>query len=117
MGDRSEAMARKYLERQGLNHVTSNFLCRRGEIDLIMKDQRQLVFIEVRYRSHSDYGSAADTITRNKQRRIILAAQYYLHRHHLTEKVSGRFDVVAVDAFDDNNQRVTWLQDAFSADW
>ena len=116
IGDESELIARKYLEQQGLTYVGCNFRCRGGEIDLIMKDRCQLVFIEVRYRSRSGYGSAADTVTRKKQRRIILAARYYLHKHHLTENVSGRFDVVAVDACDDNNQRVTWLQDAFSAD-
>ena len=116
IGEESELVARKYLEQQGLIYVTGNFRCRGGEIDLIMNDRRQLVFIEVRYRSRSDFGSAADTVTRNKQRRILLAAQYYLHKYRLTEKISGRFDVVAVDVFDNNNQRITWLQDAFNAD-
>ena len=94
LGEQSEAMAKKYLEQQGLIYVTQNFLCRRGEIDLIMKDEDQLVFVEVRYRSRDNHGTAAETITRKKRRKIILAAQYYLHKNQLTEKVSCRFDIV-----------------------
>ena len=122
-------MAKNYLEQQGLIYVASNFLCRRGEIDLIMKDRYQLIFVEVRYRSRSNYGTAADTITCKKQRRIMFAAQYYLHKYQLTEKVSCRFDIVAVDtsaisvknnffskSFDSKNDRIKWIKDAFNTD-
>ena len=125
IGEQSETIARNYLERQGLSYVTGNFHCRRGEIDLVMKDQCQLIFVEVRYRSRGDYGTAADTITYKKQRKIIMAAQYYLHKHQLTEKVSCRFDIVAVKvlttpyntgASDNKDRGIEWLKDAFRAD-
>ena len=114
-GEQFEVIARKYLEQQGLICVTSNFRCRRGEIDLIMKDQCQLIFIEVRYRSRNNYGTAADTVTRKKQSKIILAAQYYLHKYYLTEKVSCRFDIVAIDSIiEDQGREIKWLKDAFN---
>ena len=125
IGDQSETIAKQYLEQQGLTYITSNFRCRRGEIDLIMKDQYQLVFIEVRYRSQNNYGTAADTITRKKQKKVILAAHYYLHKYQLTERVSCRFDTVTVQAFPqmpntgvvgDKKYEIQWLQDAFNTD-
>jgi putative endonuclease len=125
VGDQSETTARNYLERQGLSYITSNFRCRQGEIDLIMNDQHHLIFIEVRYRSRDNYGTAADTITHKKQRRIILAARYYLHKYQLTEKVSCRFDIVAIQAraktcntstFANKNNGIKWIKDAFNTD-
>ena len=129
LGEQSEAMAQKYLEKQGLIYVTRNFLCRRGEIDLIMKDEDQLVFVEVRYRSRDNHGTAVETITRKKQKRIILAAQYYLHKNQLTEKVSCRFDVVAAsnsmktcrngacpDVSSAQGSEIRWLKNAFDTD-
>ena len=129
LGEQSEAMAKKYLEQQGLSYVTQNFSCRRGEIDLIMKDEDQLVFIEVRYRSQNNHGTAVETITLKKQKRITLAAQYYLHKNQLTEKVSCRFDIVAAgksaktyhnDTCPDTNSirgsEIRWLKNAFDID-
>ena len=93
------------------------------------EDRDQLVFVEVRSRSQNNYGTAADTITRRKQRRIILAAQYYLHKHRLTEKISCRFDVVAINvpvkprsagtfnnSFGNRGNEIKWLKDAFNTD-
>lgn len=56
-GKNAEQQALHYLVAHGLKHLDSNYYCKGGEIDLIMNDAEQLVFVEVRYRSRSDYGS------------------------------------------------------------
>ena len=107
IGREAEARAEEYLRREGLHTVTRNYRCRSGEIDLIMRDGDHLVFIEVRYRSHSGFGGAAASVGRDKQQRLIRSAQSYLQ----TNRWSGpcRFDVVAFG----NGQEKEWIRDAF----
>ncbi len=57
-GDHAELLACRYLQRHGLRLLTRNFHCRRGEIDLIMRDGDSLVFVEVRYRQQVRFGRA-----------------------------------------------------------
>ncbi len=96
------------MKAQGLSLVARNVRSRFGEIDLIMRDGEVLVFVEVRARSRSDFGSAADSITPAKQRRIVLAAREYLTRQpgHL----ACRFDVVTLDGTRNNP---VWIRNAF----
>ncbi|HHM04592.1 MAG TPA: YraN family protein, partial [Gammaproteobacteria bacterium] len=61
-GRRAEEDAHRYLCERGLTPVMRNFRCRVGEIDLIMRDGRHLVFVEVRYRRRSDFGDGADSV-------------------------------------------------------
>ncbi len=61
-GQAAEDIASRYLQKQGLVSVDSNFFSRRGEIDLIIRDNDYLVFIEVRYRKQTDYGHPLETI-------------------------------------------------------
>lgn len=107
-GREAEERAARHLERAGLRVVARNFRVRGGEIDLVCRDGKRLVFVEVRQRSRSDFGGAGASITTGKQRRIILAA-----RHYLAGKpdCDCRFDCVLIDG-----ERLEWLADAFSAD-
>lgn len=77
-GREAEARAATLLESNGLRVIERNFRVRGGEIDLICRDKQQLVFVEVRQRSSTDYGDAGDSITHLKRQRIILAAHHYL---------------------------------------
>jgi putative endonuclease len=77
-GREAEALAARHLECCGLRVIERNFRIRGGEIDLICRDGKTLVFVEVRLRSRTDFGGAGASITVTKQRRIILAAQHYL---------------------------------------
>lgn len=106
-GREAEQHAAALLGRRGLKEVCRNYRCRGGEIDLIMRDGEHLVFIEVRYRSRSDYGSAAETVHGTKQQRLALAAQHYLQKSGFGGPC--RFDVVAIDG----DEEPRWLQDAF----
>lgn len=107
-GREAEDKAARHLERAGLRIVARNFRVRGGEIDLICRDSRTLVFVEVRQRSRSDFGGAAASITPSKQRRIVLAARHYLAGQ---PDCDCRFDCVLLDG-----ERLEWLKDAFSAD-
>ena len=108
LGREAETRAAAYLENCGLRLVDRNFRVRGGEIDLIMKDGRTLVFVEVRQRSRSDYGGAGASITAAKRRRIILAARHYLARRG---DCDCRFDCILIDA-----GQLEWLKHAFAAD-
>ena len=76
-----------------------------------MRQGDELVFVEVRLRSHRQFANAAESVTPAKQRKIIKTAQLYLQQHQLTDKINCRFDVIA---FGDNTDP-EWIKDAFSA--
>ncbi len=111
-GQQAEDMAAAYLAEQGLQLLTRNYRTRAGEIDLVMKDRHDLVFVEVRYRSHSDWAHAAESVTRQKQQKLIRAAKQYLQQHHQHAPPHCRFDVVAIDGTG-NQLKIDWLPHAF----
>jgi putative endonuclease len=104
-GQHWEQVARAWLEQRGLKLVEANFRCKGGEIDLVMRDGAELVFVEVRQRADRKHGGAAASITPAKIRRLVRAAQFYLLRFPHTPPC--RFDVVAIDG-----DRVDWLRNA-----
>ena len=108
-GQLAEQDARAYLEQQGLTWLESNFRCLQGEIDLIMRDQEALVFVEVRYRSDPNFGQSIETISRQKQNRLIKAAEHYLLKKHWVDQYPCRFDVIGLSADGETN----WIQNAF----
>ncbi|XBS71991.1 YraN family protein [Acerihabitans sp. KWT182] len=110
-GARAECRARRHLENAGLRFVAANVRARGGEIDLIMKDQHTWVFVEVRYRRNNAFGSAVESVTLRKQRRLLLAAAVWLSRQGESLDTSAcRFDILAFTGY-----RLEWLQNAFGA--
>ncbi|OWY38201.1 YraN family protein [Xenophilus sp. AP218F] len=91
-GREAEDRALALLQGQGLKLVARNWHCRGGELDLIMREGATLVFVEVRHRAASRFGSAADSITAAKLRKLQLAAEVYLARHGIDAPC--RFDAV-----------------------
>ena len=115
-GDAAETRALAWLERRGLALVRRNYRVARGpgarggEVDLILRQRDgTLVFVEVRARRSSAQGGAAASVTRTKQRRVVLAAQHFLLG--LATPPPCRFDVLAIDGED-----IEWLQAAFDAE-
>ncbi len=106
-GENAEQRALEFLLSQKLTLLTRNYHCRMGELDLVMQQNDVLVIIEVRYRQSERFGGALESITRQKQSRIIAATQYYLMQHNINPVV--RFDVVAINA----SQDINWIQNAF----
>ena len=110
-GQHAEQRARQYLEQQGLLWRHSNYRCRMGEIDLIMVTPTgMLVFIEVRFRAQAGFGSAAESVTNSKQKKLLKAASHYLMMHPHEGHEGVRFDVLALDG---NKTRITWIKQAF----
>lgn len=103
LGRLGEDRALAHLTGRGLTLVERNFLCKVGEIDLIMEERGALVFVEVRRRAAAGFGGAAASVTPAKRRRLIHAAQYYLLRY--PSPPPCRFDLVAID-----DETLSWMQ-------
>ena len=113
-GAQLEGVARSFLEQAGLTLVSHNFRCRLGEIDLVMRDHDTLIFVEVRGRGSTRFGSPAETVTQAKQMRLIRAAQIFLRTHPEFADWPCRFDVVAL-ATKQRSARAQWIKNAFDA--
>ncbi len=109
-GEEAERIAADYLRRKGLTLIEANYRCRRGEIDLVLRDRETTVFAEVRLRHSQTFGGAAYSIDARKQARIIAAA-----RHYLAGKpdLPCRFDVLLMSDLDPLH--IEWIRDAFSS--
>ncbi|MCK5810203.1 MAG: YraN family protein [Cocleimonas sp.] len=105
----TEQLACDYLQSKGLQLLQRNFFSRYGEIDLIMRDKKTTVFIEVRYRKNRHYGGAAASVTPAKQQRIIKTALSYQQQNIMPDGM--RFDVVAVEG---TAPKIEWIQNAFA---
>ncbi|AUB79758.1 YraN family protein [Candidatus Thiodictyon syntrophicum] len=109
VGADKERLAADWLRDQGLRLIKRNHRCRFGEIDLIMQEGENLVFVEVRYRAGTRFGGAELSVDYHKQRRLCAAAGHYLQAH--PSPLACRFDVVAIGAQD----RIQWFRNAFDA--
>ncbi|MGR8931208.1 MAG: YraN family protein [Gammaproteobacteria bacterium] len=107
-GADAEQQALRYLRQQGLHQICSNFRCKAGELDLVMKEGETLVIVEVRFRQSERFGGALASITRQKQARIVAATQHYVIMNHLSRSAI-RFDVVAVSG----DGQINWIKNAF----
>ena len=96
-GQQWEREAARRLEAEGYTIRARNFRARAGEIDVIAEENGTLCFIEVKGRSGPGYGTPAEAVTLEKQRRLFRAAEEYLVRERLGAPPC-RFDVVTVDA-------------------
>ncbi len=112
IGNWAERRARAYLKRRGLKAVEHNYACKLGEIDVIARDGSTLVFVEVRFRRSSTHGTAAASVTKTKQQRIVKTASHFLLTHPEWSSFPTRFDVVAV-ARSNNRIQFEWIRNAF----
>jgi len=114
IGDIWERATESFLRQRGLITLTRNFHSRFGEIDLVMKDQESVVFVEVRFREDTRFGSGADSVTVAKQRKLSRAALYFLYRNPRYSQIPCRFDVVSV-SIDRGNTIFDWIKNAFDS--
>lgn len=114
IGAQSELLAKDFLSQKGLCFVTQNYRCPQGEIDLIFKDNKQWVFVEVKNRKNSLFGTPAEWVTKIKQRKLILTAQHYIACHKISSRDAMRFDVIGITQL--NAQRIEWFENAFMSE-
>jgi len=108
-GQAAEDQALAYLQKQGLRLLARNYRSRSGEIDLVMQQTDTLVFVEVRYRQSSHFGSALESVTLAKQRKLFSTASRFLQERALDAPC--RFDVVGISGR--LPTQIEWIQDAF----
>ncbi len=110
-----EAVAAEYLADRGLVVLARGYRCRLGEIDLICREDRTVVIVEVRARASGAFARAAESIGPAKRAKIIRATRHFLMRHSEWRDAPIRFDVVAFDSIDTAEAQVAWLRNAFDA--
>jgi putative endonuclease len=114
-GREAEAHALQYLLQQGLQLITQNWSCKRGELDLVMLDGDTVVFVEVRYRRHASFGGAMESVDVRKQEKLALAAQSFLQAESKWADAPCRFDVVAINGTPGTGPVMNWVQNAFDS--
>ena len=92
-GREGEQIAAEFLQKQGYKIIAGNFHTPYGEIDIIARDARQLVFVEIKTRSSDRFGSPQAAVTKSKLQKIIKSAHIYMSAYG---KQSFRIDVVAI---------------------
>jgi putative endonuclease len=107
-GKIAEQLAATYLQQQGLTLLASNYHCRFGEIDLIMRAGNEIVFVELRLRSNTSFGGAAESITPAKRQKLARTADHYLMQRSPTP---CRFDAVLLDTL--SLTGLQWIRNAF----
>lgn len=113
LGEIGEDLAVQELERRGYAVLARRYRRRGGEIDIIAADGPTLVFIEVKARDGTGFGSAAEAVTARKRRTLAAIARDYLARRHLHD-CPCRFDVVTVQLTREGPD-VQLIQNAFEA--
>ena len=113
-GAHFEQRALDFLERAGLKLVERNWRTRFGEIDLVMRDANELVFIEVRYRRNPRFGDGAASVGPAKREKLTRAAQGFLQAHPRLASLPCRFDVIAFEG-DADAAASDWQRAAFEA--
>lgn len=95
LGDIGEQIATEYLDKNEYKILERNFYCRQGEIDIIAKDKKEIVFIEVKTRINNNFGEPAEAVNKMKQLHMYKSAKYYLYKLNLLD-ILVRFDVIEV---------------------
>ena len=114
LGAWGEYTAAEYLRKKKYKIVAAGYQCRFGEIDLIVKDRKNLVFVEVKLRKNPDFAAAREYVSRRKQDRIRITASMYLSQN--PTDLQPRFDVIEIYApqgVQTAEPRIEHLENAF----
>ena len=113
-GRKAEDIAQRFLNEKGWRNITKNFLGPGGEIDLVFVDKKndQLVFVEVKARNSSQFGSAIEAVTPHKLKRIQRVGEYFMQTHPRLPQ-SGRIDIVSISYQGDNHPTIEHIENIF----
>lgn len=109
-----EALAAEYLRKRGYQLVASGYRCRFGEIDLIVKDRKYLIFVEVKLRKSAKFAQALEYVDGRKQDRLRTTASIYLSEN--PTNLQPRFDVVEIyapEGIQTAHPEIHHMEDAF----
>ena len=96
VGTTGESHARRYLEAKGYRFVASNWFCEAGELDLVMRDGDELVFVEVKTRRGEEYGHASEAVSWSKSRKVMESAEWFVATHEEFQDLIWRCDLIAI---------------------
>jgi len=109
-GKKGEDIAVGYLEKKGYKILERNWICGKSEIDIIAKEGKYIVVVEVKAR-HSNFAGEPETaVTKEKQRALVFAANAYVRKMNYSEEV--RFDIVSILVVNGKEQ-INHIEDAF----
>jgi putative endonuclease len=115
LGEVGESMACAELEHRGYTIIQRRYRTRFGEIDVIADDHGTVVFVEVKTKTDCTFSDPVESVTRQKQRRLVSMADQYAAYNHL-DSTPCRFDVVTVDT-SVTPSKITHYKDAFRPGW
>lgn len=115
LGGRSERVAADYLRRKGLRILEVNHRCRLGEIDIVAREGKRVIFVEVKSKGGHAYGRPEEMITTAKRRKLTALALAYL-RHRGWRGRPARFDVVTILWLPDGQADLKHYRCAFPAE-
>ncbi len=114
VGAIGENLAADFLKKRGYKILQRNFRCREGEIDIIAQKDECLVFVEVRTKKNTAFGTPEESVTLSKREKLIALAETYLQACAKTP-ASWRIDVVAVELTPDNKvSRLEQIENAIA---
>jgi putative endonuclease len=111
IGSESEKLASEWLQARGYELVEANYRFKHAEIDLIMKHQGLLIFVEVKFRSGTGYGYAEEFVDYRKRQLILRAADQFIYERDWHKDI--RFDILGVYKDHKGNIAFKHFQDAF----
>lgn len=114
VGSWGESLAADYLRKKHYKLVATNYRCRYGEIDLIVRDRKHLVFVEVKLRKSAAFAQACEFVDIHKQERLRTTAQMYLSLY--PTDLQPRFDVIEIyapDGIETVHPVIHHMEDAF----
>ena len=102
LGDLGEKLAKEYLEKQGYEIIERNYQKKCGEIDLIARKNKIIIFIEVKTRTknkdkNKEYNPPEEAVNFSKQRKIIKTARSYLFENRYSGKTDWQIDIIAIE--------------------
>ena len=121
-GQNAEAFAVTFLQQSGLKLLIQNYSSPFGEIDIIAQENNTLIFVEVRLRTHTRYGTGFESVNLSKQKKIIKTAQFYLQQEKIFDNLPCRFDIVSLQAAPDLTLTIdeqippVWIKNAFQTE-
>lgn len=95
VGKMGENVATEYLIKNGYKIIERNFYCKTGEIDIIALKDKYLVFIEVKTRTNTNYGTPSEAVTKKKLLKLYRTARFYVYTRNLKNQYI-RFDAIEV---------------------
>jgi len=110
LGNQGEKLAKAHLEAKGYTILAVNWRSGRNELDIVAQQKDIIVFVEVKTRSTGFFGEPFHAVSRDKQRKTIVAANAYMEKNGVM--LEARFDIISVVIKDDKH-RLDHLEEAF----